>query len=210
MQTEVFSEPHTHMVTTRGTLVNVLSTDNGQQNGYSLCEMEYPNRLAELMRAKGLSGSELARLAGTSKQQVHKLQRGDRKLAREWAERFAPHLGVTWPEVMGWTGNLPLATPDPRPQRQTIGARMCWIRQYRQVDVAAAAEAFGMTQFRLNALEAGTTDLTVPELTVISARLRVPADFLLLGRPGDLPFEMGQEWEAYIQEFLSRRPTRTG
>lgn len=37
----------------------------------------------------------LGALAGTSQQQIERLEKGGRKLTKEWAERLAPHLGVT-------------------------------------------------------------------------------------------------------------------
>ena len=45
--------------------------------------------------AKGLSMAKLGKLAGTTAQQVDRLEKGHRKLTREWAERLAPHLSVT-------------------------------------------------------------------------------------------------------------------
>jgi transcriptional regulator with XRE-family HTH domain len=49
--------------------------------------------------AKGLSLAKLGRMAGTSPQQIDRLEKEDgskqgRKLTKEWAERLAPHLGV--------------------------------------------------------------------------------------------------------------------
>lgn len=50
--------------------------------------------------ASGLSMPKLAMLAGTSAQQVDRLERGDRKLTKEWAERLAPHIGVTAQDLL--------------------------------------------------------------------------------------------------------------
>ncbi len=52
----------------------------------------------------------LADLAGTTKQQIFKLRRGERNLTVQWAQRLAPHLGVEWYELV--EGENPPA-PDP-------------------------------------------------------------------------------------------------
>ncbi|MFT8491041.1 XRE family transcriptional regulator [Gluconobacter oxydans] len=61
---------------------------------------DHPTRLADFMARARLTDPELGRRADTSKQQIFKLRKGERKMSREWAERLAPHLGVTWPELM--------------------------------------------------------------------------------------------------------------
>lgn len=43
----------------------------------------------------GLSQAKLADLAGTSQPQIKRLESGERKLTKEWAQRLAPHLGVS-------------------------------------------------------------------------------------------------------------------
>ena len=63
-------------------------------------EGPYPNRLAEVMRARGLTDPELARELGISKQQIFNLRRGHRKLTVEWAKRLAPPLGMSWQELI--------------------------------------------------------------------------------------------------------------
>ncbi|MEJ0015681.1 MAG: helix-turn-helix transcriptional regulator [Acetobacteraceae bacterium] len=65
-----------------------------------MAKVPYPNRLAEWMAAAGLTDPALAELAGTSKQQIFKLRRGERKLTVEWAHRLAPHLGIGWQDLV--------------------------------------------------------------------------------------------------------------
>lgn len=50
-------------------------------------------------KAAKLSLEKLAKLAGTSRQQVQRLEKGERGLSREWAMRLAPHVRKT-PEVL--------------------------------------------------------------------------------------------------------------
>jgi len=57
------------------------------------CCMESPLRKMRLKR--GLTTQQLADLAGTSQGQIVKLEKGLRKLTKEWAERLAPHLGCS-------------------------------------------------------------------------------------------------------------------
>lgn len=55
--------------------------------------------LRKLREKKRLSQQALAELARTSQPQIKRLEAGERKLSKEWAERLAPHLGVT-PELL--------------------------------------------------------------------------------------------------------------
>lgn len=53
------------------------------------------NRIKDLRVARGLTQAELAELAGTTKNQLVKLEGGSRRLSDHWAQRLAPHLGVS-------------------------------------------------------------------------------------------------------------------
>lgn len=58
----------------------------------------YNVRMSQLKRLReksGLTQKELGARAGTSQPQIKRLEDGDRTLTKEWAERLAPHLGVT-------------------------------------------------------------------------------------------------------------------
>lgn len=46
-------------------------------------------------KANKLTQQELAERVGTSQPQIRRLENGERKLTREWAEKLAPHLGIT-------------------------------------------------------------------------------------------------------------------
>lgn len=48
------------------------------------------------MKAAGMTDPRLAELAGTTKQQIFKLRRGERKLTVQWAQRLASHLDTVW------------------------------------------------------------------------------------------------------------------
>lgn len=50
------------------------------------------NSLIDARKQAGLSQAELARRVGTSREQIRRLEAGERKLTREWAERIAPHV----------------------------------------------------------------------------------------------------------------------
>jgi hypothetical protein len=53
-----------------------------------------------LMTQRGLENHELATQAGTSRQAVWKLRNGYTRMLPDWAKRVAPHLGVTWQELV--------------------------------------------------------------------------------------------------------------
>jgi transcriptional regulator with XRE-family HTH domain len=52
------------------------------------------NRIRELREKRGLSLQQVAEGAGTTFQQIHKLELGKRRLTDEWMRRLAPVLGV--------------------------------------------------------------------------------------------------------------------
>lgn len=51
------------------------------------------NRIREWRRRRGLSMQRLAEKIGTSRQQIHKLERGERRLSEDWLRRIAAPLG---------------------------------------------------------------------------------------------------------------------
>lgn len=62
------------------------------------------------MARAGVTDPKLADAAGTTKQQIHKLRHGERKLTVQWAKRLAPLLGCTWQELI----EGPSEPADPR------------------------------------------------------------------------------------------------
>ena len=61
------------------------------------------------MARAGFTDPKLADAASTTKQQIHKLRHGERKLTVQWAKRLAPILGSTWQELI----EGPLEPADP-------------------------------------------------------------------------------------------------
>lgn len=56
--------------------------------------------LRRLRESKGISQTELAKMAGTSQPQILRLEKSQRKLSKEWAERLAPHLDASAEELI--------------------------------------------------------------------------------------------------------------
>lgn len=86
--------------------------------------------LKSLREARGLTQAQLADKAGTSQPQINRLEKGERELTRDWAERLAPWLGTTpfkliFPEtvpadyvgapLISWVSAGALAMPEMRP-----------------------------------------------------------------------------------------------
>jgi transcriptional regulator with XRE-family HTH domain len=65
-----------------------------------VAKIPYPNGLAACMARAGITDPKLAEAAGTTKQQIHKLRHGERKLTVQWAKRLAPKLDCTWQELI--------------------------------------------------------------------------------------------------------------
>lgn len=58
------------------------------------------NWLKHFLDLAPISANELAKRAGTSRQQISKLVHEQRGLSKQWAERLAPHLGVQPSDLM--------------------------------------------------------------------------------------------------------------
>lgn len=72
------------------------------------------SEIRRLRQIKGWSQQHLADLAGTSQPQIKRLEAGERKLSIEWAERLAPHLGVSAKDLMFPDGKDQADTPQQR------------------------------------------------------------------------------------------------
>ena len=57
-------------------------------------------RIAFLRKEKGLSLEDVARAAGTTKAQIQKLERGDRRLSLEWMGRLAKAMNTKISELL--------------------------------------------------------------------------------------------------------------
>ncbi|MEM9105161.1 MAG: helix-turn-helix transcriptional regulator [Pseudomonadota bacterium] len=66
-----------------------------------------------LREAQGMTQASLAALVQTSQPQIRRLEAGERQLSKEWAERLAPHLGVSAAELMFGPGQFPSVANDP-------------------------------------------------------------------------------------------------
>jgi transcriptional regulator with XRE-family HTH domain len=58
------------------------------------------NGIRKYRKLKDINISELARRVGTNRQQMGRLESSKRQLSKEWAEKIAPHLGVTPHQLM--------------------------------------------------------------------------------------------------------------
>jgi SOS-response transcriptional repressor LexA len=62
------------------------------------------SELRKLRQSASISQARLAEMTGTSQPQIKRLELGERKLTRKWAERLAPHLGVAAERLMFGSG----------------------------------------------------------------------------------------------------------
>ncbi|MDA4844102.1 LexA family transcriptional regulator [Hoeflea poritis] len=58
------------------------------------------NSIRQRREALGLTQAQLAERVATSQPQIRRLEAGERQLTKEWAERIAPHLGLSPSELM--------------------------------------------------------------------------------------------------------------
>ena len=102
---EVVPEPHGDMVTV---MVRAVKPDNSPawlwRESAQTAQCGMPNRIRELRLARGLTLEELADAAGTSVQQISRLELGYRRLTDDWMRRLAPVLSCRPAELMSDSG----------------------------------------------------------------------------------------------------------
>jgi phage repressor protein C with HTH and peptisase S24 domain len=75
------------------------------------------NMIKELREKISISQSALAELVGTSQPQIKRLESGERKLTKEWAEKIAPHLNITAESLMFGNGTSEAVNDVPKSDR---------------------------------------------------------------------------------------------
>ncbi len=55
---------------------------------------------AEVLDARGIKQADICRAIDANKQQVNKLYLGKNPMTEKWARQIAPHLGLTWAELL--------------------------------------------------------------------------------------------------------------
>ncbi len=74
------------------------------------------SRLEKYRKQKNLSQAQLAEMASTSQPQINRLEKGDRKLTVEWAERLAPYLEIEPQKLLFGKAD----TPEPKSELKKI------------------------------------------------------------------------------------------
>ncbi len=102
----------------------------------------------------GLSRPELAQRAETSRQQIERLEKGERELTKQWAERLAPHLGVSavellFPSVVARTSEIVLNIPVEGEAAAGVWRQMfdAHERKYPPIPASPEPRYAGFTQF---------------------------------------------------------------
>jgi transcriptional regulator with XRE-family HTH domain len=73
-----------------------------------------PNRIQELLDARGMKQAELARMANVTVSALNKVVKGTRGLDQEWMRRLAPHLGVSPAELLPLEDNPLILSEEER------------------------------------------------------------------------------------------------
>jgi len=62
------------------------------------------NHIRSLRQQRGLSQQDLADALGTNKQQIGRLEKGERQLTESWIRRLCTQLGCTAADLLGYDG----------------------------------------------------------------------------------------------------------
>jgi phage repressor protein C with HTH and peptisase S24 domain len=81
-----------------------------------------PNRIRELRERQHMTQEELAAAIGTSKMQVSRLERGERRLTQSWMERIAQALQIHPAELLPAVQTFPMGTPRGAPPSREAAA----------------------------------------------------------------------------------------
>lgn len=73
------------------------------------------NRIREFRQARGWTLQQLADAAGTTKSQIDKLEKGERRLTVDWLMRLAPHLDCDPRDILQIQAQHISASPPPAP-----------------------------------------------------------------------------------------------
>ena len=107
---------------------------------------DFPNRVNELRRLRGLTQQQLADAVGCSKMQVSGIERGKREFSYSMMQRFAAALEVSVADLLGVQDNpyllsnderdiverMRYASPDEREQLQRVAEAMLPFRVEKQ------------------------------------------------------------------------------
>jgi DNA-binding XRE family transcriptional regulator len=98
-----------------------------------------------LMTASGLENHELAAKVGTGRQTIWKLRNGYTRMLPDWARRIAPHLGVSWHELVD---GAPRESTVPAAERELLHAFRSTDAQGREMmlRLARSLEHYAPTQ----------------------------------------------------------------
>jgi transcriptional regulator with XRE-family HTH domain len=118
------------------------------------------NRIRELRERKGWSQERLGDAVGTSRQQIHKLERSERRLAAEWIERIALALDVQPGEIFLSKASDMVAYKK-RPQSEG-SEELLQNARIKELDVKVGAGNAAEPDFVVRRSSDGNTTLTEP------------------------------------------------
>lgn len=82
------------------------------------------NWLPHYVDLAGTNGNQLSKAVGTDRQRISMLLKRTKALPKDWADRIAPHLGVSSIELVHGPGDQPIRAYGER-QPEVIEARVC-------------------------------------------------------------------------------------
>lgn len=161
--------------------VNIFRTAPGLQNGdngRTMANQIYPNRLDEWMSKLGTNGAELGRKIDKTKQHISMLRKGEREMTVHWAAEIAPHLGLAWHDLLFLPSDPPLPPVD-----AGIAARLsAAVAALYGDDVQSAAEAMGIGLEAFLDIAAGRAPLPQSAMLKFCDTSKCPADWILRGQ----------------------------
>lgn len=99
-------------------------------------QLDMGNRIKELRTGLGLTQDQVADVAGTTAQQIARLEAGERRLTDVWMRKIAPALGVPTAALLSDEGpNIPRLPQEPKKIRLRAD-EIDLIRFWRSLDVA--------------------------------------------------------------------------
>ncbi|MDQ1081425.1 XRE family transcriptional regulator [Pseudoroseomonas cervicalis] len=146
-----------------------------------------PSQILRVYREQaGLSQGRLAEAAGTSTQQISKLENGERRLSREWAMRLAPALNTTWWELLGVSSDVAtglVAEDRQKDADEATGRRLFRIRRSLRLSTDEVARRADVSPATIARIENGQATMTASLLGRLCEALGVEPRALLFDEP---------------------------
>jgi len=154
------------------------------------------NHIKRLRLERGLTQPQLAALMGTTKNQLIKLESGNRRLHQGWIERAAKALDVPNSDIIDDVPAQAAESQEPRPgppvaireaSAADIGRRLKATREALGLSIEVISNISGISSTQWSAYEQGKARIDIDSALRLAKTTGAPLDWIYLGDETLLP-----------------------